>query len=140
MPDLDVDQLIKSLDNADNEYILDIDFNTLNQQKKQVINNLSITNILQTSLISKLRWYRYIDELPDIKYGKFIRWINVTSDVINLTAGGNICEIKVEDTGIIIVCKNFQNKFFQLNMRDCLIFQKLSKQEMVLFAALKYIR
>ena len=51
--------------------------------------------------------YRFIDELPDLHYGSYIRWITIKDpENIKLTNGGIVCEMKVGDDGIIIVCKN----------------------------------
>ena len=48
-------------------------------------------------------------------------------------------EIKIDLSGIKIVCKNNMNRFFQINMNENLIFQKLNNQENVLLSALDYI-
>ena len=75
-----------------------------------------------------------------MKYGSYIRWISLKNpDNLKLTNGGIVCEMKVGDNGIVIVCKNNFNRFFQLNMTETLIFQKLNEEELVLLSALDYI-
>jgi hypothetical protein len=75
-----------------------------------------------------------------MRYGSYIRWISLKDpDNLKLTNGGIVCEMKVGETGIVVVCKNRFNRFFQLNMNENLIFQKLSDQEQVLLSALDFI-
>ena len=56
-----------------------------------------------------------------------------------MTNGGIVCEIKVCDDGIHVVCKNNMNRMFQLNLSENLVFQRLNDQERVLLAALQYL-
>ena len=93
----------------------------------------------QKKLIKKLEDYRYVDELPELQEGRYIRWINLTDpDNLKLTNGGVLCEIKIEDS-VILVLKNNMNRFFQLNMDECLIFQRYSDQEKVILYAVDYL-
>lgn len=140
MATLDIEKLLEALENEDNEELLNIDFNTLNQQKEQIISKLKLSVSDHKSMIKKLTAYRFIDELPEMKYGSYIRWVCLKDpDNLKLTNGGIVCEMKVGDTGIVVVCKNRFNRFFQLNMNENLIFQKLSEQEQVLLSALDFI-
>ena len=58
---------------------------------------------------------------------------------IYLTNGGIICDMKVEESGIHIMCKNNMNRLFQLNMEENLIFQKFSDQEEILLKVLDHL-
>jgi hypothetical protein len=88
----------------------------------------------------RLKGYRYIDEVKDIKYGGFIKWIPLQDpSYLPLNAGGIISDIKVTDNGLILVYKNFMHKYYQIKMDECLIFQKLSNQEQVLLSALDHL-
>jgi len=90
--------------------------------------------------MKKLNGYRYVDEIKDVKYGAFIKWIPISNpEYLPLHTGGMICDIKVTDNGVIIVCKNFMHKHYQIKMDECLLFQKLSHQELVLLAALDHL-
>lgn len=140
MSTLDVEKLLKALENEDNEELLNIDFKTLHAQKEKIIKKLQLPSAEYKSTLKKLQVYRFIDELPDMRYGSYIRWISLKDpDNLKLTNGGIVCEMKVGETGIVVVCKNRFNRFFQLNMNENLIFQKLSDQEQVLLSALDFI-
>ena len=91
-------------------------------------------------LHKKLKYYRYIDELDDLKYGQYVRWINITNpNILKLTNGGFFLEIKMLDTGTHMMIKNNMNRVFQIKMDECVIFQKMSDQENVILSALKYL-
>ena len=105
-----------------------------------MLNKLNLSKKQFKEISKKLENYRYIDELPELKYGSFIRWISLKNpELIKLSNGGLVMEIKIDLSGIKIVCKNNLNKFFQINMNENLIFQKLNNQESVLLSALDYI-
>ena len=88
-------------------------------------------------MLNKLKNYRYIDELPDLKYGAFIRWISLKNpEIIKLSNGGLVMEIKIELSGIKIVCKNNMNRIFNVNMSENFIFQKLTDQEKIILYAI----
>ena len=89
---------------------------------------------------TKLKEYRYVDDLSDIQYGRYIRWINLKDPTnISLTKGGIIIDIKICEGGIQVVCKNFHNKKFQIKIDECFIFQKLTDQEKIILSALDYL-
>ena len=87
-------------------------------------------NEIKNEFISKLQNYIYMDEIPDIKVGSFIRWIPLSNpDKIILTRGGNICDINITDKGTSIVVKNYFGKGMQVSMDKALIFRKLNDDE-----------
>ena len=106
MAALDIEKLLQALENEDNEELLNIDFKTLHKQKETIISKLQLPKAEEKGIIKKLQNYRFIDELPDMRYGSYIRWISLKDpDNLKLTNGGLVCEMKVGDTGIVVVCK-----------------------------------
>jgi hypothetical protein len=90
--------------------------------------------------MKKLQDYLYVDELDHLKEGAYIRWIPINDpNNIYLTQGGILCEPKITDNGIILVCKNFARRHYEIKMEECIIFQKLTNQEQVLLSALDYL-
>lgn len=140
MTELNIEKLLSALEDDDNAQLLELDFKKIEIEKKKILDKLELPQKQQNVLLKKLRQYRYIDELPGMKYGSYVRWISLKNpENLKLTNGGIVCEMKVGDKGIVIVCKNNFNRFFQLNMTETLIFQKLTEQELVLLSALEYI-
>ena len=137
---LDLDDLTKALENDDNAELIDLDNSKIKCIKNDILQKLGLPSSKLKAYHKTLKNYRYIDELPGIRYGAYIRWISLKDPAnIKLTNGGIICDIKVDD-GIQIRCKNNQHRFFQLKMGECLIFQKLSDQEQILLSAMDYLQ
>ena len=87
--------------------------------------------------LTKLKEYRYIDNINDLNYGSFIRCINLKKiNNLCLNNGGFVCDIKINN-GIEILCRNNYNKFFQIKFDENLIFQKLTEQEKIILNVLK---
>jgi hypothetical protein len=83
-----------------------------------------------------------VDEMSDLKYGTYIRWICIENPKqINLVKGAVFCEMKITDDGVFLICKNFGNtsRHFQISMDTNLIFQKLTEQELILLSALDHL-
>lgn len=140
MTELNVDSLLKALENEDNENILQLDHKKISKMKNDILQKLHLSRDKLKQIHKSLKNYRFIDELPDLHYGSYIRWITIKNpDNIKLTNGGIVCEMKVGDEGIVVVCKNRMNRFFSLKMNETLIFQRLSEQEQILLSALDYL-
>ena len=140
MSELNIEKLLSALEVEDNAELMKLDFKKIELEKEDILDKLELPKNQQKDILKKLKHYRYIDELPGMKYGSYVRWITLKNpENLKLTNGGIVCEMKVGDKGIVIVCKNNFNRFFQLNMTETLIFQKLTEQELVLLSALEYI-
>lgn len=140
MDKLDIDKLLKALENVKNEELLKEDMKTIEKMKTDMIKTLHQSVKTNKELLKKLTYYRFVDELPDMKYGSYIRWINITDPTkIKLTTGGIVIEMKIGINGVIVVCKNKMNRRFQVNMTESLIFRKLTQQELVLLSALDFV-
>ena len=137
---MDVNILLKALDNDSNENIINMSYKKIKEMTHNMLTELDLSQDIFKDYLNKLKQYRYIDELNDLKIGAFIRWIPLSDpENIYLTQGGIICDIKITDKGIALVCKNFAHKHYHLNPDELMIFQKLSGQEQVLLAALDYL-
>jgi len=87
-----------------------------------------------------LKNFIYVDELNNLKYGTYLKWICLRNpESLNLSKGAVFCNIKITDNGVFLICKGFSNKFFQLKMDEYLIFQKLTNQETILLNAMDYL-
>ena len=138
--ELDIDNLMKALDDEDNAGLLQLDHCKLKAIKNDMLQKLAVSREQLKQLHRTLSEYRYVDEMHELKYGAYIRWIPLKDpSKIKLTNGGIICEILVKDDAIHIVCRNNMHRFFQLRMTENLVFQKLSDQEKVLLSVMDYL-
>ena len=132
--------LQKALDNENNSSIMNLNSKKIKSIKNDYLQKLLLPRDKLKEYHLKLKDYRYVDDLSDIQYGRYIRWINLNKpDNIKLTTGGIIIDIKILETGIHLVCKNNMNQRFQIKIDENIIFQKLSDQEKILIAALDYL-
>jgi hypothetical protein len=137
---MNVEKLLKALDDQSNETLLNFTTKKLKDMNREILNELGFSKELTQQYFNKLKDYKYVDEMNDLKYGTYIRWIPLTNpNNTALTSGATFCEYKFTDEGVFMVCKNFYGKHFQIKMEDNLIFQKLTQQELVLLSALDHL-
>ena len=133
--------LVKALDNENNESIMNYNSSMIKSIKNDYLQKLILSREKLKDYHTKLKGYRYVDDLSDIQYGRYIRWINLKNpEKIELTRGGMIIDIKILSNGIHVVCKNTYNHRFQIKIDECYIFQKLTDQEKILLMALDYVQ
>ena len=137
---MDIEHLLTSLDNDRNESIMKLTSAKISKAKNDILQKVGLERNELKSTNKKLKYYRYVDELSDIHYGCYIRWISLKDpDNIRLTNGGIICDIQIHEDDVNIRCKNNFNRFFEIKMNEVLIFQKLTEQERTLLGALDYL-
>lgn len=139
---MDVQKLLKALDDETNETLLNFTTDKIREMNLNILKELQLSKKDTLELMKKLKEYKYVDEMNELKYGAYIRWIPIEDPTnIYLTQGALFCEMKITDDGVFCVCKNygFKSKHFQLSMDKNLIFQKLTDQELVLLSALDHL-
>ncbi len=137
--EFDIELLKKALDNEDNESLMNLDHSKIKTIKNDIFQKLHFKPSQTKELLKKLKDYRFVDDLKEIHYGSFIRWINMNNpENLKLTSGGIICDIKVTDK-VLIVCKNYYNQYFTIKMDECLIFQKLNRAENIILYAMDHL-
>lgn len=133
-------KLSEALDNTQNESILNLTSLKILELNLSILKELHLDRETTLDYLKKLKGYRYIDEMNELKYGSYIRWIPITDpDNLHLKYCGIICDIKITDKGVVIVCKNFMHRCYSFRMDNCLIFQKLTSQEQVILSALDHL-
>jgi hypothetical protein len=139
---MDTDKLLKALEDDSNETLMNFSTIKIRQMNYQIVHELHLYQNDEQKLLDKLNGYKYVDEIADLRYGTYLRWINITDpNKIFLTKGALFCNVKITDDGIFLVCKNYGpfSRHFQLNMDSNLIFQKLTDQENILLSALDHL-
>jgi len=136
----EIEYFEKAVNNENNEQLMNLTFNKIDKKKREILDELHLSKDETKKILKKLEDYRYVEEIQELQIGNYIRWINLNDpDNLDLTNGAILSEIKVEDN-IILVLKNFiSRKFFQINMAENFIFQKLSDQERVILYVLDHL-
>ena len=137
---LNVNNLMYALDNDKNDSIMNLTTRKIMEMNLNIIKELHLDKVTTLSYLKKLQGYRYVDEITDLKHGSFVKWIPLKDPSnLPLNCSGIICEIKITDDGVVIVCKNFMHRHYTFKMDECLIFQKLTAQEQVILSALDHL-
>ena len=139
---MDVNKLLKALDDDSNETLLNFTSDKIKEMNLNIIKELQLSRKDTLDIMNKLRDYKYVDEMNELKYGAYIRWIPIEDPTnIHLTKGALFCEMKITDDGVFCVCKNYgyTQRHFQLSIDKNLIFQRLTDQELVLLSALDHL-
>ena len=141
MPSLNIDLLNNALENENNESILNQTSSKIKTLKNDILQKLQLSGEKIKDYHKKLKYYKYVDELCDINYGCYIRWISLKNpEKIYLTNGGIICDIKILANGIHIMVKNNMNRIIQIKLDENIIFQKLTEQEIIILQAVDYLQ
>jgi hypothetical protein len=139
---MDVNKLLKALDDETNETLFNFTSDKIKEMNLNVLKELQLPRKDTLEILRKLQDYKYVDEMNDLKYGAYIRWIPIEDPTsIYLTKGALFCEMKITDDGVFCICKNygFNSRHFQISMDKNLIFQRLTDQELVLLSALDHL-
>lgn len=137
---MDASKLLYALDDETNESIMSLTTKKIMQLNLDILKELHLPREITLDYLKKLKNYRYIDELNELKHGSFIRWIPITDpNYLPLHNAAMICDIKIVDNGVLITCKTFMHRHYTFKMDECLIFQKLTTQEQVIINALDHL-
>jgi hypothetical protein len=139
---MDVNKLLQALDDESNDNLFNLTTTKILEMNLQVLKELQLDRTETLDILKKLKEYKYVDEMNDLKYGTYLRWIPLNDpENIHLTKGAVFCELNITDNGVFIVCKNlgYSTRHFQIKMDECLVFQKLTQQELVLLSALDHL-
>jgi len=132
-------EITKALENTKNEYLLKYTSKKINEIKQEVISNLEISQKEKNILKKKLKDYKYVVDLEELKEGSFIRWISFKKEDYYLTNGAFLIEVTFTEKGMLLSLKGINNSFFKIIFDECILFQKLNKQEQILLLTIEYL-
>lgn len=127
-----IEFLQRAIDNPLNEAMLNLSPAAMDERKRAILSEL-VAPEAAAAILAQLDGYRLVEDLYDLREGRYTRWIPLASGRAALTNGGVLVRCRLDD-GVTLVFKN-RGRFFQCDMNTSLIFQKLSPQEIVVQAA-----
>ena len=136
---MDNEILEKALNNEKNNSITKLNSAKIKKIKEDMMDELELQKKERADMLRKLYYYRLVDEIPELEYGRYIRWINLNKPEIKLTNGSIIVGVDIYDSGVHIKCKNNMNRIFQIKLNDNIIFQQLTDEELVILKVLDYL-
>lgn len=137
---MNLELLKEALENDSNINIINETLGSIKSKKNDILQQFGFTKQELKEYHNKLKNYLYVDSINELKIGHSIRYFNITDpNNIKLSINAIINDIKILDKGIAIVIKFFNNRYSTIYYNNNIIFKKLSNQENVLLAALKYL-
>ena len=140
--DISDKKIQKAFNNEENMYLINLNSEKMAKFVKDIIEELDLPKDTSIKMRRALKQYKYVDEVNDLKYGTYIRWISLKDeeDSLRLNSGALFCESKISDNGISILCKSvYGNRLFQLMLDENIVFQKLSNEEIILLTAMDFL-
>lgn len=130
--------LAEAIENPNNDVISRMTFRSIQETKTDILGQIPMTASLRRRLQKSLRDYRYVEDLSEIREGCYTRWVPLKTleTEPRLRNGGILCEIKMTNDAVVLVCKNGMGRFFQFEMEAALVFQKITMQENVVLCAI----
>lgn len=140
MEDAQMNELLGALENETNSSIMRLTTSKIKEHKNNILQQLQLQRDTLKLFHKKLTNYRYCSDMSDLQYGFYIRWIPLKNpDNIYITNGGLLCDMKIVNDQIHIICKNNRNRVIQFKFDEVIVFQKISPQEKVILSVLDYL-
>ena len=76
---MDINKLMYALDNESNDSIMNLTTQNIMEMNLNILKELRLDKKIILDYLKKLKGYRYIDEINDLKVGGFIKWIPITN-------------------------------------------------------------
>ena len=155
---LDIEELQKAINNTANESISNLTHSQIKRAKNDILQKLQIRGDALKTMHARLVGYRYIDNDGDngndrVRVGEYVRWISLKRpDQLVLTNGAYVCNAyemldPSDPHSAYIRCKISRGgggggttRFFNLNMDENVIFQKITYQEWIILDALEHLK
>lgn len=115
------------------------DTKTIKERKNLILYKITLDRKEMNHFQNLLIDYRYIDEVDELRLGSYLRFFKLDTKTLELGKGGFLADIKLIKQQIVLLFKN-RNRFFQLRMDECILFQKNTTQENTLIQILDQIK
>jgi hypothetical protein len=133
------ENLLEIIDNKKFEVLYTKNTKTINTIKNNILQKLQLSSVELKNFHKKLKEYQYVDELPDIHVGHYVRWIPLSSSIAKLTNGGIIVETNINETGVYILVKNNIGRIYMIYIDKILLFQKITVEERIIINIMDYL-
>jgi predicted HTH transcriptional regulator len=145
---IDINKLLDKVENSDASYLENKTLRDISQEVLQSLESLELPDNIVMSYCLRLTGYRLVDRICDLRNGRMMRWIKINPETEGLkneglknrvlTNGGILMSVKIENRGILLLCRNNMNRFFNVRFDDCLIYQKLTMDEQLIVMSTEY--
>jgi len=145
--EIDIDELLNSIENANTEYLEDKTLSDINKEVVDALSELKIKKKQKKEFCDKLIGYRAVDDIYELHTGKAVKVIrmkdsqNIPVTNYSLVYYGKVMTIKFTDNGANIVCKPpYGTNIIQYRYDNFITFQQLSMEEQLVLMAYQKIK
>ena len=138
MGTLDIDTILDTLENAQNDYLENLTFEQIQKDVYDALVDVGVAQSDISKLCTSLVDYRYVDEVCHLHKGKYVRWMRINKPG-ELTKGAKVMDIKFTNNGVCVVCITNIGRFLQYRYDECITFQKLDIEEQLILMAYDHI-
>jgi len=130
---IDIAKLLKDVSNEHTEHL---EGQTIESIGRSIYDSLflRLPRDMVQPFYEKLSGFRHIDKVYLLHRGKYARWIRNDSTPPKLENGGIVVDTKITDNGVIVLCK-IGSRFTQYRFNECITYQKLTPDEMLVLSA-----
>ena len=137
---IDIQSLLEKVENNDAGYLENKTLKDISEEVFESLNRIDLPNSSIMSYCLRLTGYRLVDRICDLRNGRMMRWIKIGGSANGgLTNGGILMSVKIENSGVQLLCRNNMNRFFNVKFDDCLIYQKLTMEEQLILMSSDYV-
>ena len=126
---IDVDALLEKI--GESHYLENKCLDDISREIFETVSSVIKDDYVTKSCCMRLSGFRVVDRVCDLRNGRLVRWIK--NGV--LTNGGLLMNVKIENKGVVLLCRNNVGRFFNVRFDDCPIFQKLTMEEQIVLMA-----
>ena len=136
---IDINTILEKIETEDNNYLENKTVADISKDIFDAIDELGLSENISLDFCKRLSGYRYVDRICDLRNGRLVRWIRRKNEQPYLTNGGLLMNVKIDNKGVQLLCKNNMNRFFYVRFDDCLVFQKMTMEEQLITMSYDFI-
>jgi hypothetical protein len=139
---LDVNAILSAMSKNENTTIANMTLQKIAARRNEILSNLDLEPVKYEEFSRKLQLYRVIETPQELRHGQLVRWIPLKSlPKPYLTLGGTIFGIKqnLEDGLHQVTIRNVKGFVFQIRFEVNVVFQRLSREELLILRAVEYV-
>ena len=86
-------------------------------------------------MLQSLSMYRLVNNLQEMRLGRYCRWIVEKENKKTLHGGGYLIKVSFSEKGVYLLCERMKKYKMQIKMDDTVVFQKMTAEEWVVVMA-----
>jgi hypothetical protein len=140
---LDVNAILNAMNKKENSTIANLTLKKIAERRREILSTLDLPTDKMEDFDRKLQMYRVIEDPQDLKHTQLLRWIPLRSLLTKpyLTLGGTLFSVKLHpDDGLHqVTIRNVKQFVFQIKFELNVVFQRLSREELLILRAVEYV-